>query len=785
LTKLSSWANVRHPSRDVHPALDPCALGFLEVFVRLRQLFVWTLLTLSVAGTVAAQEPRDFGAGSARVDRADNGRALTGPSASTRPEIVTEFLRTRHSAATLQSLVAKRENPARNGVVHIDLGQRIAGLDVYGTYVRAAVNAGGQLLSVVENLAEAPPALVPATEDHRAALDTVLTQYYIGPDATIVEAGRGGETVRFTRGARFTEEPTVTRVAVPMANGAMQTGYLVVTWDHDNILRHTVVGAGGRVLVEELRTNTDTYKIFPIQPILTPQVVVSGPGAGNAQSPSGWVTADTTTGNNVDAYLDRDNNNGPDANGRPVSAGRTFEYTVDLAQSPTTTTNQMAGVTNLFYLNNVIHDKLYRHGFTESAGNFQANNFGKGGAGNDPVMAEAQDGGGTNNANFATPADGSRPRMQMYLWTRTTPSRDGDLDSDIVWHEYGHGLTWRMIGNMSGPFAGAIGEGMSDTLAIYINNDDRVGEYSYNSSTGIRRYRYSGYPLTYGDLTGSSVHGDGEIYAATMWKLRDLWAASGRTEDALFDVVIDGMNYTPARPKYESMRDGLLAAAPTQAEDCIIWEAFAQFGIGVGALGTESCNIFRCTASVTESFAVPSICTAGPPPNSAPSVSISSPTNNASFVEGTAITFTGSASDEDGNLSAGLTWKIGEDEIGTSASFSTSSLAVGTHVVTASVMDSGGLTGSASVTITVTSSGGSGIQLTATGRKVKGVNTVDLLWSGATGTAVDIYRNSTKIVTANDGAYTDSAGKGGMTLTYKVCLTGSTTSCSAPQTIVF
>ena len=42
--------------------------------------------------------------------------------------------------------------------------------------------------------------------------------------------------------------------------------------------------------------------------------------------------------------------------------------------------------------------------------------------------------------------------------------RDGDLDSDIVWHEYGHGLTWRMIGKMSGPLGGAIGEGMADVL---------------------------------------------------------------------------------------------------------------------------------------------------------------------------------------------------------------------------------------------------------------------------------------------------------------------------------
>ena len=163
-----------------------------------------------------------------------------------------------------------------------------------------------------------------------------------------------------------------------------------------------------------------------------------------------------------------------------------FDFIWNGAIAPTDVTNQKVAVTNLFYLNNVVHDRLYGYGFTEAAGNFQTNNFGKGGFGNDPVNAEAQDGGGTNNANFGTPGDGSRPRMQMYLWNAADPDRDGDLDSDIVYHEYGHGLTWRMIGDMSGAFAGAIGEGMSDTLATYFNGDDRVGEYSTNNANGIR-----------------------------------------------------------------------------------------------------------------------------------------------------------------------------------------------------------------------------------------------------------------------------------------------------------
>ena len=63
-----------------------------------------------------------------------------------------------------------------------------------------------------------------------------------------------------------------------------------------------------------------------------------------------------------------------------------------------------------------MHDITYQYGFDEVAGNFQANNLGRGGAGNDYVLADAQDGSGVNNANFSAPADGSSGRMQMYLW---------------------------------------------------------------------------------------------------------------------------------------------------------------------------------------------------------------------------------------------------------------------------------------------------------------------------------------------------------------------------------
>ena len=90
----------------------------------------------------------------------------------------------------------------------------------------------------------------------------------------------------------------------------------------------------------------------------------------------------------------------------------------------------MGAVTNLFFWSNRYHDRLYQLGFNEAAGNFQQDNFGRGGLGNDFVRAEAQDFSGTNNANFATPPDGipgracrctflpGRILIAMETWTR-------------------------------------------------------------------------------------------------------------------------------------------------------------------------------------------------------------------------------------------------------------------------------------------------------------------------------------------------------------------------------
>ena len=319
-----------------------------------------------------------------------------------------------------------------------------------------------------------------------------------------------------------------------------------------------------------------------------------------------------------------------------------------------------------------------------------------------------------------------------------------------------------------------------------MNGDDAVAEYSTNNrAAGIRRFTYTNYPNTYSDVLGNSVHNDGEIYAATMWYLRQQWLASGRTMDQLWSYVIDGMNFTPSFPAYEDMRDGILAAMPTQAEDCIVWDAFAKFGIGVNANGQQSAPF-----SVTEDFSKPAACSGAA--NTAPTVTITAPANNSSFQQGTSVGFAGTATDtQDGTITSSLVWTSNIQPggtIGGGGSFSRFDLVAGTHTITASVTDGGGLTDSETRTITITAAPAPTITLTTDGFKVKGVRNVNLTWTPTGSIDMDVYLGSSKVVvgTPNDGAHTYViGGKGAGSFTFKVCQTGSTTVCSNTSTVNF
>ena len=107
-----------------------------------------------------------------------------------------------------------------------------------------------------------------------------------------------------------------------------------------------------------------------------------------------------------------------------------FDFELNFDQPPVG--YQDASITNLFYMNNMMHDIWYQYGFDEASGNFQENNYGNGGIGGDSVNADGQDGSGMNNASFGTPPDGGNPQMTMYEWNGPLGEPLSILDGSLV-----------------------------------------------------------------------------------------------------------------------------------------------------------------------------------------------------------------------------------------------------------------------------------------------------------------------------------------------------------------
>ncbi|HEY6168093.1 MAG TPA: M36 family metallopeptidase, partial [Verrucomicrobiae bacterium] len=491
--------------------------------------------------------------------------------------------------------------------------------------------------------------------------------------ATLVSKGaaQGAERREKFSGGGLIGESEAHLTYFPLSRDSLRLGWdVIVTRRQGGEMFRIVVDAEtGELLLRHGLTayiSNASYNIYPSdspspfspghatpltnQPPVTNRVLVTWPAYSTNASPNGWIDdADNETrGNNVDAHLDRNNDNLPDLPRPQGAAGRVFDFPHDLTQAPTTANNQAVAVVQLFYLCNLYHDKLYEIGFTEAAGNFQNNNFGRGGVGNDAVQADAQDGGGFNNANFSTPPDGSPGRMQMYLFNTPVPNRDGDFDVEVVFHEHTHGVSNRRVGNGVGISAlqtGGMGEGWSDWFALTLlaePGDDLSGNYAaggyvtyqlggllQNYYYGIRRYPYSTNlsknPLTFKDIdpaqasthvgiprspiignTANEVHNMGEVWCVTLWEARvNLINKLGFTNgnQTILKLVYNGLGLSAANPNFLEARDAIIQAdlvmGGTNRNE--LWAAFAKRGMGFSASSPASST----TTGLVEAFDLP------------------------------------------------------------------------------------------------------------------------------------------------------------------------------------
>jgi hypothetical protein len=359
---------------------------------------------------------------------------LTGANAGQPRDIALNYLKARqlaagYSVSDVDSLTVRDSHvSSHNGVSHFYLRQQVEGLEVINRVISinvaqdgSVINTGGRMVpNLLKAVTARTPELSPAAAIRSAAAQLNLE---LTGDLQPVKTVRGDQ-LRFT-GAGISEND----IPVKLAYFATEDDQLRLAWDlviyHPKHWLNVQIDAlTGALLEAHNWTHADSYEVFAMpkdSPYDGARTVESNPANATA-SPFGWHDTNgaagaeftDTRGNNVSAQDDpRGNNRG---NNRPDGgAGLNFSFALDLNQDPDTYLE--AATTNLFYWNNIIHDVLYQYGFDEASGNFQENNYGKGGAGGDSVNADAQDGSGTNNANFSTPADGSNPRMQMFVWT--------------------------------------------------------------------------------------------------------------------------------------------------------------------------------------------------------------------------------------------------------------------------------------------------------------------------------------------------------------------------------
>ncbi|MGH8834014.1 MAG: M36 family metallopeptidase [Actinomycetes bacterium] len=634
---------------------------------------------------------------------------LTGPSTANASAVALGYLRSHAeafglSAADIGRLTLRKDYVDITGTHHLNFIQTVGGIPVFGNGLKAHVTKTGRLISVLGSpVANLPTAA--ARPSLSAAMARELAISNVGRSAKAAIA-RPASGVRRTTAFRGGDLADLVYFQTPA--GLRLAWQTMTAPSTAELYQHVMDAATGRTLYRRSLVNDDgsglVWDNYPGAPRGGNQIRRTISGLPN-NSPR-------LAGNAAHVYSDINDDNAAQASeeigptgsrrfdypfvnfnslGDPCSAAFPCSWNPDAPFS--WQTNRGQNSVQVAYWLGKFHDHLAAApiGFTRAAGNFEA-------VDGDAINAETFDGANTagglpdgnhvDNANMATPVDGIPPRMQMFLF-HTPPLASGDpfLPSnggdpgDIVYHEYTHGLSNRLVvdplGNstLGALQAGAMGEAWGDWYGYDLlvkggferdtpaHGELIVGNYVEFGGQGLVRSEgldcpvgstapaCPGTPLTgpggytygdYGNVIGvPEVHADGEIWAQTLWDLRVMVGA--RLAESL---VTRAMELSPNNPSFLDMRNSILQADQVVnggKANKTIWSVFAGRGMGYFAGSVDGDDI-----TPAEDFSLP------PPPGTPTGVMSGTVTDADTGVplEGALVGFGGHASGFPGDLAA-------------------------------------------------------------------------------------------------------------------------------------
>ncbi|MDX6358047.1 MAG: extracellular elastinolytic metalloproteinase [Nocardioidaceae bacterium] len=592
---------------------------------------------------------------------------LSGRSSAPARGVAMSFVRSHLSvlglrSADLKTLRFRGDYVDTIGVHNLSWSQSVRGIPVFGNGLKVKVTRDGRVLSVqgspVSGLARMTARAPSALRVSAASARTTAARNVGGSAAHVAVASSRGGTAPSTSWANH---DYAKRVWFLTASGLRPAWSTYVQTGPGAAYQHVVDAASGSVLYRRSTVDSADGDAF---------VYDNYPGAkrgGTARVVNlitkGWLTKRDKflNGSSVVAFDDLNDDNLISSNEKTPVPGnkkgatfplvpfgksasgfcKTFVCTWDPNTVRSWKTNHKGDAAQAFYLASNFHDYLARGpiGFTTEAGNFSA-------AGGDPVLLNALDGAATDghgmpdanhidNANMNTPPDGVPPTMQMYLWHFPGTSDDpatgdpfvptsGSFDASILYHEYTHGLSNRLVTDAAGNGAlnsiqsGSMGEAWSDYYALdylvkkgLLKDTSKPGQllegaYVAAGQHSVRTMAIDCQPdsksagctsgfdgskggYTYGDFStvigAPEVHASGEIWGQTLWDIRT--ALGHHVADTL---ITRAMSLSPAEPSMIDMRNAIIQAddvAYGQSHTTKLWKIFAKRGMGYFAAATD------------------------------------------------------------------------------------------------------------------------------------------------------------------------------------------------------